>query len=78
MYYENESAWICRRLLVKRQDRPYPSHLVGGERVYGLHSQDAVALAQPFSQLTDGFVRLLLGYAGDPVDLGFKVSGSTF
>jgi hypothetical protein len=78
MYYGNESAWTCRRLLVKRQDRPYPSHLLGGERVHGLHGQDAVALAHPFLQLTDSFVRLLLGCAEDPVDPGFEVGGSTF
>jgi len=51
---------------VDKRDRLHLSHLWGGEGVYRLLSQDAVALAQPSPYLADGLVRLLLGCAVDP------------
>ena len=55
---------------------PYPFHLLECVGAYGMLGQDAVSLTQPFPQLADGFVRLLLGCTMDPVDPGFEVSGS--
>ena len=68
--------WACHLLFVNGGDKPYASHLLEGVGVHRLLSQEVVSLAQPFPQLADGFIRLLLGCTMDPVDLGFEVSGS--
>ena len=59
-------------------DRSYPSHLFGGRAVHRLHGQNAVGLAQPFPELTDASVRLLLSYTEDPINPGFKVARPAF
>jgi hypothetical protein len=55
-------------------DRPYPSHLFGGQAVHRLHGQNAVGLAQLFPELTDTSMRLLLGCTEDPINPVFKVA----
>jgi hypothetical protein len=60
------------------RDKPYPSYLFCGEGVYGLLRQETVALAQPFLQLADSFMRLLLGCTKDPLNPGFEVGGPAF
>ena len=44
----------------------------------GCPGQDTVGFAQPSPQLADGFVRLFLSCAKDPVDPGFEVGRSAF
>jgi hypothetical protein len=42
--------------MIKKWDRPYPSHLLRGEVVHGLPRQDAVGLTEPSPYLTDSFM----------------------
>ena len=60
-------------LPVNKWDKPYLSHLFCGEAVHGLLRQDIVALAQPFPQLADGSMRLLLCCTENPVNPCFEI-----
>jgi hypothetical protein len=59
----------------RQMGQPYLSHLLGREGIQRLHSQDS-RLAQPFPQLADGLMHLLLGFAVELVNPGFEVGKS--
>jgi hypothetical protein len=62
----------------KKWRRPYPSHLLLGEAVHGLLSQDSIGLIEPSPQIIDSFMRLLLGCTVYPINLIFEIARAAF
>jgi hypothetical protein len=64
--------------MIKKWDRPYPSHLLRGEVIHGLPRQDTVGLIKPSLYLINSFMWLFFRRIIHPINPGFEIPKAVF